>query len=187
MNTKPLLLAGLLVAVALSGCASQDTRGQAGEVADLEELKRHHIFFECTVAIDGLDGGIHADLSGPCKGELKQGDEDDFSVTFNGHNDNLGTYRFNRESTISVFSVDADGKNSATTTVVYNVETNQQETATVTAKINTDSGFGGYDLCFEFNGYRDSNSWLPGTQEDPDPTQPLPKCVGFKASKEGLF
>lgn len=182
MKTKATTVLALLLAVALAGCTGGDTRTQAASAEDLEGMYLH---VTCTISIDGVDDGIHADLAGPCKGELKDGTVSDASYTWTGHDDNLGTIRPNREAEMGGFVVFADDTNSVTDTVVYNVEDGQAENATVTIRAELVGGFGTYETCFNFGGYKDSAKFLPGLQETPDNTLPFPKCVKHEIKAGG--
>ena len=183
---KRILLATLLAStMLLAGCTSGPSQ-KGAEADDLEALLAKHIKAVCTFTANAQGGGLHADLD-ECKVTLEAGSRDDTSVTFNGHNDNLGTVKANREASISTTVYFPDGDNSQPVTVVYNAENDQVETFTATILVSTNPGFGRYEFAFGIEQFVDANKWWPGIQEKPDPHVPDPVVVTFTAAKKGLI
>lgn len=182
---KHLLTAALvLLAFTLSGCVGGGGgTTTTGDAITEELLQEYHIEMKCEFSASGQNNGLRVTLEGCSGEELVKGVVDEATFEFSGHNDNLGTVKANRESTITVQAHYPQSKQSAPMSVVYNAEDEQVETFSAYIELPTEH-FGDYHVCFKLHGYKDANKWLPGVQETPSPDPAEQKCKLYKVTKK---
>lgn len=183
-NKRAILVVVLLGVVAASGCVGGPS-DQGDSKDNLAELKEHHIRVDCGGTISGVNR-VSADVP-ECTAKLVRGSHLQTTVTFTGHDDNTGTIKKNRQSTMVATTYYPNGEgNSQPNTVTYNVEDGNEETFKVVATITTQPGFGTYELCFDINGYVDSSPMWPGLQAKPKAVSPSP-CIKYAAQKDSVW